>query len=525
MARSNGMRNLKQVPSQIIKTKHEVRLQNKIRGSYVGVHNKKKKIPKSFRGITHVTQGDVITYLLDTNVVMNTYDAILNFKEHRVCIASQVWRELDKHKAGKSDGAMNARRAIRLIEAVTAQKDAQQLIEGVSIPLRIEGFDVPMECTSKIIFDFSSPQVPDQCAVELDINHPDDRIIMVCLARKARGEHVVLVSNDGNCRVKARMCGVESEEYLGDTVVRVRGEEDTHVGYHVIPPGAESVFGSNNIKKETARAEIKVVFDHDLLKEVHPNEFLIVGDEMYRVLRKIKRTSVEAEVVDRGKRIWGVKPRNPEQIMALDLLVNRRIPAVSIAGLAGSGKTFLTLAAALALVKDEKVYDRIIITRPTAPSGEDIGFLPGSEEEKMSPWMGAIDDNLELLCGSGGYTDCDKADTKTKKRITLDFVRSVINIKSLNFMKGRTLHRTFVIVDESQDLTPRQLKMIATRVGEGSKIVFLGNVAQIDNNYLTEHTCGISVFIRAFADSPLVGHITLHGGIRSPFATLAEERL
>ena len=485
----------------------------------------KGSIPKALRHIDTSSKGQIITYVLDTNVILEAFESIFNFKEHSTCIVSQVWSELDTHKVGYSDAAWNARKAGRLIEALVLGKTQQELAGGVPIT-HVEGFDIPPHCTGKIILDFSPPRKSGGVDCELDEHLPDNRIILACLARKARGDRVVLISNDVNCRVKARMCGVEAEEYLRDTVYRVQGEEDVRTGFHTMPPDFWSVLGKGELLANTPEKNsppCQLVNDESL-RDVHPNEFLVKGNELYRVVRKTARTRAEISRAIHEKKIWNVRPLNNEQSMALNLLMNPDIPAVSIAGLAGSGKTFLTLACALELTYNRGEYDRVIVTRPTIPSGDDIGFLPGDEGEKMDPWMGAIHDNIDILITSDGSGD-GKVGARNARLITKEVVMRCVQIKALNFMKGRTLTRTFVIVDETQDLSPQQLKMIATRIGEGSKIVFLGNVAQIDNHRLTEHTCGMSIFIRAFADSPLVGHVTLQGGVRSPFATLAEERL
>ncbi len=479
-------------------------------------------LPKSIRTIVTRDRKEIITYVIDTCVIMHTYDAILNFKEHTVCIPGQVWKELDKHKQGHSDTSWNARKAIRLIDGLVAGKSTEELRSGIPI-VSTKEFEVGPWCTGKIIFDFSIPQKPD-IDVDLDINHPDDKIIMICIARKQRGERVVLVSNDGNCRVKARLCGIESEEYLSDAAITVRGEEDLRPGFHTMPEDFWEVQDSQVLPKRNKNMN-EYSFTHSCLKEVYCNEFLVMEDgTLYRVIRKIKSKSVLAELVHPEKDVWGMQARNDEQIMALNLLMNPDIPAVLIAGRAGSGKTFLTLAAALEQTFGKKLYHRIIVTRALASAGDDIGFLPGTEEEKMDPWMGGIRDNLEVLAFPDDHAD-EKVSKKQGQSMTADYLFNKIQIKSINFMKGRSVQRTIVIVDESQDLTARQVKMLITRIGEGSKVVFLGNVAQIDNLYLTEHTCGLSVAIRAFADSDLVGHVTLQGGVRSPLAALAEERM
>jgi len=481
------------------------------------------RLPKSIRSITQEST-QAIVYVLDTNVIMNAYDAVLNFKEHTVCLVSQVWKELDKYKQerGFTDRSWNARRAIRLIDALLAGKTADELKSGIPI-VSTKEFEVGPLCTGKLIVDFSMPQKPE-IDVDLDINQPDDRIIMMCIARQEKGERVVLVSNDGNCRVKARMCGVESEEYLSDATIGIKGEEDLRPGFHAMPPGFWESQDPHLAPKRLKSGEVSYLLTHPCLKDVYLNEFLVMEDEtLMRVAQKRGKTVV-AVLVHPEKDVWDVVPRNKEQIMSLHLLMNPDIVAVSLAGRAGSGKTYLALASALHQVYDLKRYNRIIVTRAAISSGPDIGFLPGTEEEKMEPWMGAIFDNLEALAMPDEYSD-GKVTPAQGHGMTREYLMKKVQIKSLNFMKGRSFNKTLVIVDEVQDMTPKQVKMLSTRMGEGSKVIFLGNVAQIDDPYLTEHSCGLSVLIRAFVNTSLVGHVTLQGGERSPFATLAEERL
>ncbi len=488
-----------------------------------GKFSMEKHLAKFMRGID-LTSTEEIIYVLDTNVIMNAYDAVLNFKEHTVCIPGQVWKELDKFKQerGFTDRSWNARKAIRLIDGLAAGKTADELKSGIQI-VSTKEFEVSPLCTGKIIFDFSVPKKP-KIDVDLDINHPDDKIIMICIARKLKGERVVLVSNDGNCRVKARLCGIESEEYLSDAAIAVRGEEDLRPGFHVMPSGFWESQDVQLLPKHIKGGEVSYQLTHPCLKNVYINEFLVMEDEsLMRVTHK-KGKSVTAMYVRPEKGVRDVVPSNKEQVMALHLLMDPTVTAVSLAGLAGSGKTYLALAAAFYQVYDLKRYDRIIVTRPTASTGDDIGFLPGTEEEKMVPWLGAIFDNLEVLAMPDDYSD-GKVNEADGYATTLQYLMKKVQVKSLNFIKGRSMQRTLVIVDESQDLTAKLMKTTATRVGEGSKIVFLGNVAQIDDPYLTEHNCGLSVWIRSFRNASIVGHVTLQKGVRSELATLVEERL
>lgn len=525
---TNGHRNLSPKATvntnrgNILKTKPNGRTGNNI--SFLIEHH----IPKNLRRIQQSKQK-IITYVPDTNVLMNAWDSIFKFEEHNVYIVSQVWKELDRNKKGFADTAFNARNTISSIDKLIAGKSLAELKEGILlVPPNNMSNGKPH--TGKLFIDFSKPVLPTSVDIELSLDEPDDRIIMVCLALKENGHRVVLVSNDGNCRVKASVAGIEAEEYLGDTSVNLTGEEDLCTGFHNMP---ENFWSQQNydLESESVAGIFRYKISHPLLKKVNCNEFIICNKSLkLQVIQKLGPDEIIAETFTNfyHQKISGIIPRNIEQELALQLLTDERVRGVSLAGMAGSGKNFLAIGAALHLCNDLNLYNRIIITRPTIGSDEDIGFLPGDETEKMGPWMGALYDNLEILAqiknkpirrnkDSGNYLE--------KIENTLTSFKQKIQIKSLNFMKGRTINKTIIIVDETQDLTTKKLKMIATRVGLDSKIIFLGNVAQIDDSYLTEHTCGISVFIRAFTDSKIAGHITLQRGVRSAFATEAEERL
>jgi len=399
----------------------------------------------------------------------------------------------------------------------------QELKSGISL-IPPENLANGRQHDGKLLLDFTQPSIDPGWNHDLDLNEPDDRIIAICLRHKASGREVVLVSNDGNCRVKAKMCGISAEPYLNEAVEAI-GEEDTVTGFHKLSLDFWDKSIQGELKSWIDGSDTKYAFTSPAMKNVNCNEFLLLGDGLKLiVIEKPGPHRIVAKTIRDFTKgcVSGIIPRNVEQEFALQLLTDPDIPAVSLAGKAGSGKTFLALASAMSQTWDEKEYSRIIITRPTIGADEEIGFLPGTEKEKMDSWMGAIYDNLEILTQSSNRSE--KPDEK-ELAATRDILMSRIDIRSLNFMKGRTLNNTFIIVEETQDLSKKKLKRIATRIGEGSKIVFLGNVAQIDDTYLTEYTCGMSILIRTFADTDLLGHVTLQRGERHPFATLAEERL
>jgi PhoH-like ATPase len=474
----------------------------------------KHSIPMVLRRIKKDT-GDIITYVLDTNVIMTAWDALFKFEEHEVCIVGQVWAELDNHKKGHSSEAWNVRKAIRCVDQLMTGKTPEEIAQGILLTPPSEILNGKPH-TGKLFFDFSKPALPETASISLDVDHPDDRIILICLKLQKEGKRVVLVSNDGSCRVKANVVGIIAEEYLSDAVSTIQGEEDHRPGFHVMPEDFTETAIVDCKSIDTTRTQYTL--KHAALKDVAPNEFLVISDAVdLRVVSRDDSENVIAESFNFLKEIseMGIEARNDEQRFALQLLLDPDVPGVSLAGKSGSGKTYLALAAGIYMMDTLGLYDRIIYTRSLQGSDEDIGYLSGNMEDKISPWMGALWDNIASLRGKGtGQTEED--DKKMMKGI---------QIIALNFIKGRSIDRTLIIVDETQDLSSKALKMSGTRVGEGTKIVFLGNVGQIDNPHLTEHTCGLSVFIRKMQTEALCGHITLQNGERSAFATLAEEKL
>lgn len=469
-----------------------------------------------------------ITYVLDANVLMADWKSIFNFDEHDVVIDSQVWRELDNNKKGQSDKAFNARRVISAIiklvdDCSLAPED--MIKSGVPIipPENLETGKVSEP--GRLFLDFSIPKMPDNAQIDLDLNEPDDRILMTCLGLKAEGKKVVLVSRDGNFRVKATFAGVIAEEYLRDAVVENDdSEENLSRGFHELD--------SDFWNKLTKDIEVTQVGNESRYKLVSPffqnvsvNEFLLLPDDKkFFVRKKSSSQTVEVETFySYIRKVFGVKARNPEQECGLKLLMDDKIHAVSLAGQAGSGKTLLALAAGLEQVFVMERFNRIIVTRPNVSAGEEIGFLPGYEDDKMLPWLGSIFDNLDIIPGVKNEKIAESGKGSLGDKALLQRLR--IKVNAMAYMKGRTINNSYIIVEEAQDLTRKQIKMLSTRLGPGSKIVFPGNAAQIDNNLLTEHTSGLSVFIRTFRETGLSGHITLQSGERHPFATLAEDLL
>ncbi len=457
-------------------------------------------------------------FVLDTNVLMHDPSAIFRFKEHDIYLPIVVLEELDNAKKGMSEVARNVRQVSRFIDDLIENRDAD-ISSGLKLPAAAETIQ-----TGRLYFhmDAVHSHLPNGMAD----GSPDNTLIGVTLdlGKKHPEADVVLVSKDINLRIKAHALGIRAEDYTNDQVL-----DDANLLYTgTMKLGPD--FWENHAKNmESWKADQGRTFYRirgPLARTWLPNQFLF--DESERafeaVVRRLENDSAVIEVIkDYGSAhnsVWGISARNREQNFALNLLMDPDIDFITLLGHAGTGKTLLTLAAALTQTLEEKRYSEIIMTRVTVPVGEDIGFLPGTEEEKMGPWMGALEDNLDVLNPSehlerGAWG----------RAATHDLVRSRIRIKSLNFMRGRTFLKKLIIIDEAQNLSPHQMKTLVTRAGPGSKIVCLGNIAQIDTPYLTETTSGLTYVVDRFKHWEHSGHVTLQRGERSRLADYATEIL
>jgi PhoH-like ATPase len=344
------------------------------------------------------------------------------------------------------------------------------------------------------------------------------------LARHQARRSVILVSKDINMRIKAHTLGLGAEDYFNDKVL-----EDTELLYSGVRELPEDFWDRHGkgIESWQQGGHTYYRLTGPLVSSLHLNEFLYLerpGEAaFYAIVKEITgRTALLSTLKDythQKNNVWGITARNREQNFALNLLMNPEIDFVTLLGQAGTGKTLLTLAAGLMLTLEFKVYTEIIMTRVTVPVGEDIGFLPGTEEEKMNPWMGALEDNLDVL----NKTDDEAGEWG--RAATRDLIRSRIKVKSLNFMRGRTFINKYLIIDEAQNLTPKQMKTLITRAGPGTKVVCLGNIAQIDTPYLTEGSSGLTYVVDRFKGWSHSGHVTLQRGERSRLADHAAEVL
>ncbi len=457
-------------------------------------------------------------FVLDTNVLMHDPTSLFRFEEHDVYLPMGTLEELDNHKKGMSDVARNARQASRFLDEIVSGR-VKDIAQGLPVRTREGG-----PAARGRLF-LQTEAIPGELPATLAAGKTDNQILAVVrhLQDKLPQREVILVSKDINMRIKARALGLAAEDYTNDKVL-----EDTdllYTGTRELPPG---FWDSHAHEMESWKKDGHTYYriHGPLVPELLLNEF--VWDEsgerpLYAMVKeKSARSAVLVTVRDYAQArnaVWGIRARNREQNFALNLLMNPAVDFVTLVGQAGTGKTLLALAAGLAQVLDEKRYSEIIITRVTVPIGEDIGFLPGSEEEKMQPWMGALEDNLDVLNTS------DEAGGEWGRAAARDLVRSRIRIKSLNFMRGRTFVNKWLIIDEAQNLTPKQIKTLVTRAGPGTKVVCLGNIAQIDTPYLTEGSSGLTYVVDRMKGWAHAGHVTLTRGERSRLADHASATL
>jgi PhoH-like ATPase len=471
--------------------------------------------------------GPSTLFVLDTNVLLHDPTSLFRFDEHDIYLPMITLEELDGHKRGMTEVARNARQVSRDLDALAANMPRRETNGhdnhgmGPGLPLAATGH---REAGGQLFFQTNLVDV--SLPIGLPHGKADNQILGVvqALREQQKSRDVVLVSKDINMRIKARALGLPAEDYFNDKTL-----EDGDLLYTgVLPLPAD--FWERHGKTMESWQQAGLTYyriSGPLVPALLVNQFVYLeapgAAPLYAKVTEITgKTAVLRTLRDythQKNAVWGVTARNREQNFALNLLMDPEIDFITLTGTAGSGKTLMSLASGLSQVMDDRRYTEIIVTRVTVPVGEDIGFLPGTEEEKMGPWMGALDDNLEVL---------SKTDTNAGewgRAATNDLVRSKIKIKSLNFMRGRTFLNKYVIIDEAQNLTPKQMKTLITRAGPGTKIVCLGNLAQIDTPYLTEGSSGLTFAVDRFKGWPHSGHVTLARGERSRLADFASEVL
>ena len=454
-----------------------------------------------------------ITYILDTNILLHEPFAFLSFKEHDVVVPMTVLEELDSIKDRRKDVSRDARVAIRALEDTLANATPEEVLAGVKLPENDEQH--PSGCLS-IFNDYTL----DPAKEVLSFNENDNRIISTALhiQELKKGKKVVLVTKDINMRLKAKGAGLSHvEDYRTDQLI-----DDIQFltkGYHKF----EGDFWQQvkDCESETEGRNTTHYVDREVLPSTYINEYLL--DEGEHFAGKVVGFDEEKlAIMDicrerlMSKNAWGIHPKNIYQGMAMDALLDPSIDLVILTGPAGCGKTLLALASALEQVIERGLYEKVIVTRSTPEIAESIGFLPGTEEEKMAPWLAAITDSLEVL---------HKQDENMAGSLNYIMDKANIQFKSVNFMRGRSIQNSLVILDECQNLTASQLKTIITRCGEGTKLVCSGNLAQIDSNYLTAVTSGLTYIVERFKDFPGSATINLNGVVRSRLASFAEENL
>ena len=478
-------------------------------------------------------------FVLDTNVLMHDPTSLFRFEEHDIFLPMVTLEELDNNKKGMTEVARNARQASRSIEALIgdlsislspmradAPKDGSADAAAPLAHLIEEGVRLDKlgnrEATGRLRLQTTalpSTTLPSSLAS----TKADNQILGVVHALQERwpNSDVVLVSKDINMRIKARALGLRAEDYFNDQVV-----EDTDLLYSgVLQLPAD--FWDRHGKGMESWQQGGVTYYRitgPLVRQFLLNQFVWFEGQLplaAQVRELNGSTAVLQTLRDFGHHknsVWGISARNREQNFALNLLTNPDVDFVSLLGQAGTGKTLLALAAGLSQVLESKRYSEIIMTRATVPVGEDIGYLPGTEEEKMQPWMGALEDNLEVLNKGESGGDWGRSAAN-------DLIKSRVKVKSMSFMRGRTFLGKYLIIDEAQNLTPKQMKTLVTRAGPGTKVICLGNIAQIDTPYLTEGSSGLTYVVDRFKGWGHAGHITLQRGERSRLADYAADAL
>ncbi|MBU3566455.1 PhoH family protein [Polynucleobacter sp. MWH-HuK1] len=468
-----------------------------------------------------IRTGPPSLFVLDTNVLMHDPSSLFRFSEHDLYLPMTTLEELDNHKKGMTEVARNARTVSRSLDQLIAGTTGT-LDEG--IPLNKLG---NQDVTGRLFFQtkLTTQALPEG----LPEGKGDNLILAVVseLQKTRKGQEVVLVSKDINMRIKARALGLPAEDYFNDQVLEDR--DLMYAGVMTLPADFWPKHGkdmeswadskSGTMFYRVTGPSVNSMLVNQFVYQENPDGSTPFYAQVKEINGKTALLQTLRDFSHQKNNVWSVTARNREQNFAMNLLMNPDVDFVTLLGQAGTGKTLLALAAGLEQVLDSKRYNEIIITRATVPVGEDIGFLPGTEEEKMQPWMGAFDDNLEVLQRN------DDGAGEWGRAATQELIRSRIKVKSMNFMRGRTFVSKFVIIDEAQNLTPKQMKTLVTRAGPGTKIVCLGNIAQIDTPYLTEGSSGLTYVVDRFKGWRHGGHVTLARGERSRLADHAADAL
>jgi len=428
-------------------------------------------------------------YIFDTSVFLTDSYAINHYQDGDIVIPFKVLEEVDKHKKRHDGVGSNARNIIRILDElreIGSLRDGVKLANGSMVHVK----------SPESFREF----LPD----DLDLDNPDNEIIAVALMEKQTHDNVILISRDINMRVKCDALGITSKDYIAGQVVTAKDKVYEGTSVHIVDDSViESFYAGGEVFSDSTQ-------------EVFPNQFVMLKSNSNSKKTALTRNTSSSKplrrITDYQKGVWGVRPRNREQRFVLDLLMDNSVPVVTLIGKAGCGKTLCALASGLEQVIENKQYTRLIVTRPVEPLGRDIGYLPGTMEEKMRPWLSPIQDNLKYLMGD-------------KYAFDMHLNSGAIEIEALTYIRGRSISDAYIIIDECQNTTIHEIKTILTRVGENTKIVLLGDIEQIDNIYIDETTNGLTYTIEKFKDHELAGHVTLKKGERSAVATLAAKVL
>jgi len=467
-----------------------------------------------------IPQDSPRLFVLDTNVLVHDPASLFRFQEHDVYVPMAVLEELDHAKKGSSEVARNARQVSRFLDDLIGTADKAAIERGLPLPSPRNGFHGKLP-SGRLFLQTHS--LPEDLPVPLPGSRPDNTILgtVIALQNIHKDKHVCLVSKDINLRIKARVLGITAEDYYNDKVL-----DDVSLLYSGIEALPADFWEQHGEKLECWQEGNRTFYAirGPLVRKLCPNQCLYApGEEgLEAIVRRVEdgRAVIERAVDYRTAHnaVWGITARNREQNFVLNFLMDPEIDFVSVLGTAGTGKTLLALAAGLMQTMEIKRYREIIMTRVTIPVGEDIGFLPGTEEEKMTPWMGALLDNLEVLTQTEVGGEWGRA-------ATAELLSKRIKIRSVNFMRGRTFLNRYIILDEAQNLTSKQMKTLITRAGPGTKILAIGNIGQIDTPYLSETTSGLTYVVDRFKGWTHSGHIILLRGERSRLADYATECL
>jgi PhoH-like ATPase len=460
-------------------------------------------------------------FVLDTNVLMHDPTAIYRFEEHDVYLPMVVLEELDAHKKGLSEASRNVRQISRFLDDMIRGATKERIDKGLPLPSSDPGNHARKKSCGRLFFQ--TRQLKSALPDSLPGQSTDNAILAQTLALVT--EHpdarVILVSKDINLRIKAAVLGIHAEDYYSDKTIE--DADILYTGVTQLPGNFWEQHGENMRSwKEAERTFYELT--GPAVRSWQPNQCVYEESPqgIEAIVRRVAGDTATLELMrdyrSARNNIWGISAKNREQNFALNLLMDPEVDFVTVLGPAGTGKTLLALAAGLTQTLETNRFVEIIMTRVTIPLGEDIGFLPGTEEEKMEPWMGALMDNLEVLTQSQEGGTWGRAATN-------DLLRNRIKIRSLNFMRGRTFLNRYIILDEAQNLTPKQMKALVTRAGPGTKLACVGNIAQIDTPYLSEMTSGLTYVVNRFRGWTHSGHITLVRGERSRLAEYASDIL